>query len=79
MTVTEPATAKVHDSVEVPEPPVTDAGVRVQAALSADSATSPANPFKGAIVIVEVPGEFTATVTVVGFAEIVKSGAGVTV
>jgi len=79
MTVTVPATAKVQDSVDVPEPPVTVVGVSVHAELSDTRATSPVNPFKGEMVIVEVPAEFTATVTLVGFAEIAKSGAGVTV
>ena len=74
MTVTEPATAKVHDSMDVPEPPVTVVGDRVQAELSDASATLPVNPFTGEIVIVEVPAEFTATVTAVGLGVIVKSG-----
>jgi len=45
-TVTELATAKVQDSVDVPEPPVTVVGVRVQAKLSDVSATSPVNPLR---------------------------------
>jgi hypothetical protein len=79
VTVTEPATVKVQDSVDVPEAPVTVVGVRVQAELLDARATLPANPFKGEIVMVEVPGEFTATATVVGLAEIAKSGTPVTV
>ena len=79
MTVTLPAEVKVHDRVDVPEPPVTVAGFRVQAALSDARATSPVNPFSGEIVIVEVPAEPTVTVTAVGLAEIVKSGRLVTV
>ena len=39
----------------------------------------PVKPFSGEIVIVEVPAELTITGTVVGLAEIVKSGAPVTV
>jgi len=78
-TLTVPVAVKVQDSVDVPEPPVTVAGVRVQAELSDASATSPVKPLTGEIVIVEVPAEFTATVTDVGLAEIVKSGAAVTV
>jgi len=54
-------------------------GVRVHAELSDASATSPVNPFTGAIVIVEVPAEFTSTVTADGLAEMVKSGRPVTV
>src|SRR5438093_13760860 len=77
--VTLPAAVKVQDRVEVPEPPVTAAGFRVQAALSDARATSPANPFNGEIVMVEVPAEPTVTVTAVGLAEIAKSGRLVTV
>src|SRR5436309_10448289 len=79
VTVTLPADVKVHDRVEEPEPPVTVAGVRVQAALSADRATSLVNPFRGEMVMVEVPAELTTTVTAVGLAEMLKSGAAVTV
>ena len=79
VTVADPATVKVQERVEVPEPPVTVAGVRVQAALSDVRATLPVNPFSGEMVIVEVPREFTATVTIVGLAEMVKSGRAVTV
>ncbi len=79
MTVTEPVTVKVQDNVDVPEPPVTIVGVNVHAELSDTRARSPVNPLKGEMVIVEVPAEFTATVTLVGLAEISKSGAGVTV
>ena len=73
VTVTEPATAKVQDNVDVPEPPVTVVGVRVQAALSDASATLLVKPLTGLIVIVEVPAELTATETVVGLAARVKS------
>ncbi len=79
VTVTEPVEAKVHESVEVPEPPETEVGVRVQPALSLARATVPVKPFSGAMVMVEVPAVLTTTLTAVGFAEIVKSGAGVTV
>jgi len=78
-TVTTPVAVKVHDSVEEPEPPVTVAGVNVQAELSAVSATSPANPLTGETVIVEVPGEPTVVVTVAGVAVRVKSASPVTV
>ncbi len=70
---------KVHDNVDVPEPPVTVAGVNVHAELSDARATSPMKLFTGEIVIVEVPGEPTATVTAVGLAAMVKSGRPVTV
>ena len=79
VTVTDPVLLKVHDKVEVPEPPFTVAGVRVQAELLEDKATAPVKLFRGEIVMVEVPGELTATDTAVGEAAIVKSGAALTV
>ena len=79
ITVTDPAAPNMHDNVEVPEPPVTVADVRLHAALSATSATSPVNPFNGVIVMVEVPAEPTATETEVGFAATAKSASEVTV
>jgi len=79
VTVTEPADENVHDNVDKPEPPVIVAGDRVQALLSSVRATSAENPLTGAIVIVEVPGEPTVVVTVVGVALIVKSATEVTV
>jgi len=69
----------VHDNVEVPEPPVTVDGLRLHSPLSETRATSPAKPFNGEIVMVEVPAEPTVTVTAVGLAEIAKSGRLVTV
>jgi len=66
--------ANVQDSVEVPEPPLTVAGVTVQAASSVARVTVPVKPLTGEIVIVDVPAEFTVTVTLVGFADMVKSG-----
>jgi len=79
VTVTEPAELKVQERMEVPEPPATVVGVRVQAALSAVSATSLANPLRGPMLMVEVPGDPTDAVTAVGLAEMVKSGRAVTV
>lgn len=79
VTVTGPVLVKVQDKVEVPEPPLTVAGVRVHAVLSADKATVLVKLLRGEIVMVEVPGELTATVTADGEAAIVKSGAAVTV
>ncbi len=73
VTVTDPVLVKVQDSVEAPEPPVTVAGVMVQAVLSEASTTLPAKLSKGLTVIVELPGELTATLTVEGLALIVKS------
>jgi len=66
--------ANVQDSVEVPEPPLTVAGVTVQAPLSLARVTMPVKPLTGEIVIVDVPAEFTVTVTLVGFTDMVKSG-----
>ena len=77
--VTEPAELNVQERVEVPEPPVTVVGVRVQAELSDVSVTSPVNPFTGEMVMVEVPAEPIVAVTAVGFAEMVKSGRPLTV
>jgi len=79
VTVTVPAAPKVQESVEVPEPPVTVAGVSMHALLSEASATLPVKPLTGEIVIMEVPAVPIVTLTVVGFAEIVKSGAPATV
>ncbi len=79
VTVTAPATVNVQDNVDVPEPPVTVAGVRVQTELSDVRATVPVNPFNGEMIIVEVPADPTDTVTDVGEAEMVKSGRPVTV
>ena len=78
VTVTGPVDVKVQDRVEVPEPPVTVAGVRVHAALFTVRATLPVKPFTGETVIVDTPGELTITVTVVGLAETEKSGTPVT-
>jgi len=72
VTVTVPAAVNVHDSVELPNPVTVD-GVRVHAVLSLVSATSPAKPFIGETVILEVPAEPTPTVTVDGAAVRVKS------
>jgi len=69
----------VHDNVEVPEPPVTVDGLRLQSPLSETRATSPAKPFNGDIVIVEVAGTPTVADTLVGLAAIEKSAAAVTV
>ena len=69
----------MQDNVEVPEPLVTVAGVRLQTALSDVRATSPVKLFTGVIMMVEVAGELTTVVTEVGFAETAKSGWPVTV
>jgi hypothetical protein len=73
MTVTVLAVLNVHTSVEEPEPPESVIGLNVQAELLDVNATFPVNPFTSDTLIVEVPAEFTATVTDVGLAEIPKS------
>ena len=73
VTLTVPATVNVHDSVELPEPPVTVDEVRVHAVLSLVSATSPAKPFIGETVTLDEPAEPTSTVAVDGAAVRVKS------
>jgi hypothetical protein len=79
VTVALPVAVNVQDRVDVPEPPVTVAGVRVQAVLSDVKAMSAVNPLSGETVMVESPAELTATVTLVGVAVTVKSGAPVMV
>ena len=73
VTVTVPVLVNVQDRVEVPVPPVTVAGVSVHAELLDVKATLPVKPFRGEIVIVDVPGEPVTTVTAVGLADIEKS------
>ncbi len=77
VTVTLPVAVNVQDRVDVPEPPVTVTGVRMQAVLSDVKATSAVNPLSGETVMVESPAEPTATVTLVGAAVKVKSGSPV--
>jgi len=79
VTVALPVAVNVQDRVDVPEPPVTVAGVRVQAVLSDVKAMSAVNPLSGETVMVESPAEPTATITLVGVAVTVKSGAPVMV
>src|SRR5439155_1186393 len=74
MTVTAPVAAKVQDKVDVPEPPVTVAVLRVQAELSDVSATSPVNPSRLVTWIVELPEVPIVVGTVVGLAVMEKSG-----
>jgi len=62
----------VHDRVELPDV-VMLGGASVHAVLLLDRLTTPVNPLSGVIVIVELPGAPTFTVTLVGFAAIEKS------
>ncbi len=75
--MTVPIVENVHDSVELPEPPVTEVGLRVQAVLSLVNATVFVKPFSEETVIADVPGVPTTTDTVVGLATMEKSGAAV--
>jgi len=67
----------MHDSVDVPEPPVTVAGVTAQVRLEEFVATARVtvaeNPFTGARVNVAVPAELAILVTAVGLTRIAKS------
>jgi hypothetical protein len=74
-----PALVKVHESVELPEPPATLVGERVHAVLLLARLTVPVNPPTGLMVIVEVAAVPALTVTLVGLAVIVKSAAVVKV
>ena len=62
----------MHERVELPEP-VTLVGDKVHDVLLVVRLTTPANPLRAVIVIVEVPAEPALTVTLVGLAVIVKS------
>ncbi len=63
---------KMHDKVLLPEP-VTPVGDSVHDVLLLARLTRPAKPCSGIIVIVDVPGDPVATLTVVGLALMVKS------
>jgi hypothetical protein len=83
-----PVADPVHDRVEVPEVVVLLRAILVVLRLHvkpvegdtvSDSVTVPVKPFVAETVIVEVPAEPTATLTLAGFAVTVKFGAGFTV
>ena len=67
-----PADANVHERVELPDP-VTLVGDRLHEVLLVVRATTPANPFRPVMAIVEVAALPALTVTLVGDAAIVKS------
>ncbi len=68
-----PTDVNVHDRLEEPDP-VTLAGLRVQKdVVFVARLTIPLKPFRAAMLMVDVPAEFTLTTTLVGFAAIVKS------
>jgi hypothetical protein len=83
----EPATEPVHESVEEPELAALVktilVGVRVQdrpveGETVVARVTVPMKPLTAVTVMVEVPAEPTVTLTLLGLAAIVKSGAEVT-
>jgi hypothetical protein len=63
---------KVHDSVPLPEPVTVD-GVTVHEVLLVVKFTTPANPFEGATLMVELPGVPTFRITDVGLEAMAKS------
>jgi len=71
-TCTVDAAVKVHERVALPEP-LTLVGATLQDVLLVVRLTTPANPFRPVIVMVEVPAVPALTVTVVALAAIVKS------
>jgi hypothetical protein len=88
LTVKVPVVEPVHDRLEAAEVVVvvsaTLVGVRahvkpVEGDTVSESATVPVKPFVAETVIVEVPGDPTAALTLVGLAVTVKSGAGLMV
>jgi len=88
VTVKLPVVDPMHDSVEVPEDVVPVrvmlVGLRVhvnpvEGDTVSDNAIVPVKPLIADTVIVEVPAEPTATLTLVGLAVTVRSGAGDTV
>ena len=68
-----PVEVNVHDSVELPEPVTLGGDTVHDEVVFVDRLTRPPNPFTGLIVTVEVPGEFTSTLTLTGLAVIAKS------
>jgi len=71
-TWTTPPDAKVHESVEEPEP-VTLVGDTLHEVLFVAKVTTPAKPFCPVMVIDDVPGDPAMTVTVVGLAAMLNS------
>jgi hypothetical protein len=68
-----PVELNVQESVALPEP-VRLVGETVHdEVVFVARVTTPANPLTGVTVIVEVPAEFTFTLTLVGLAAMVKS------
>ena len=76
-----PGAEPVQERVEVPEPPVMLSGdgehERLVELVDTARSTVPAKPHSGDTVMVEVPATPTLVDTVVGLAEIEKSGVGI--
>ena len=72
-----PATLLLHESVEVPEPPVIVVALRVQTMLVefvlAASLTLALKPFTAVMEMLDVPAVLTVTETVVGLVVSLKS------
>ncbi len=64
--------AKLQDRFALPEP-VTLVGLTPHEVLFVPRLTTPAKPFRPMTAMAEVPGVPALTVTLVGFAEMVKS------
>jgi hypothetical protein len=77
-----PALEPEHVKVELPDPPVIEVADRLQTRLVefvvTPKVTVPVKPFRGATVIVEFAATATFTLTEVGLALTVKSGASAT-
>jgi hypothetical protein len=67
----------LHDSVEIPEPPVIDVELRVQESrlelVVRARVTVPVKPFTGVTVIFALPGVFIGTLTLDALVAIIKS------
>ena len=68
-----PVVVKVHDNVELPEPVTLVGETLHEAVVLVTRLTTPTKPFRPVTVIVEVPAALTLTLTLNGFAAIVKS------
>jgi len=72
-----PVVVKLHDRVELPDPVTLVGETLHEAVVLVARLTTPVNPFRAVIVIVDVPAALTFTLTLVGLAVIVKSGVAV--
>ena len=72
-----PVVVNVHDRVELPDPVTLVGETLHETVVLVARLTTPVNPFRAVIVIVDVPAALTFTLTLVGLAVIVKSGVAV--